>query len=98
MCAANPYQSAIHATALKLASDISDHLSPKTGAYHEIWVDDEKVVDTSSDAASDEVEPIYGKTYLPRKFKITVAVPPQNDVDVYAHDLPSSRSSRARRL
>jgi len=87
MCAANPYQSAIHATALKLASEISDHLSPKTGAYHEIWVDDEKVVDTSSDAASDEVEPIYGKTYLPRKFKITVAVPPQNDVDVYAHDL-----------
>jgi sulfite reductase (NADPH) hemoprotein beta-component len=82
MSAANPYESAAHATALKLASDISDHLSPKTTAYHEIWVGDEKVV-------GGEVvdEPIYGKTYLPRKFKITVAVPPQNDVDVYAHDL-----------
>jgi sulfite reductase (NADPH) hemoprotein beta-component len=83
MCAVNPYQSAIHAAALKLSQDISDHLTPKTSAYHEIWVDGEKV------AGADEVveEPIYGRTYLPRKFKITVAVPPQNDVDVYAHDL-----------
>lgn len=86
MCAVNPYQSQIHAEALKLSQDISDHLSPRTTAYHEIWIDGEKVVDTSREAG-DEDEPIYGKTYLPRKFKITVAVPPQNDVDVYAHDL-----------
>jgi sulfite reductase (NADPH) hemoprotein beta-component len=86
MCAVNPYQTAKHAAALKLAQDLSDHLSPRTTAYHEIWVDDEKVVDTSGEAREED-EPIYGKTYLPRKFKITVAVPPQNDVDVYAHDL-----------
>ncbi|GAB0115696.1 sulfite reductase [NADPH] hemoprotein beta-component [Acidisoma sp. C75] len=86
MAAVNPYQSAIHAEALKLAQDISDHLSPRTTAYHEIWVDGEKVIDASGEAGEDE-EPIYGKTYLPRKFKATVAVPPQNDVDVYAHDL-----------
>jgi sulfite reductase (NADPH) hemoprotein beta-component len=86
MCAVNPYQTAQHAAALKLAEDLSDHLSPRTTAYHEIWVDGENVVDTSRDAGEED-EPIYGKTYLPRKFKITVAVPPQNDVDVYAHDL-----------
>jgi len=86
MCAVNPYESTVHAQALKLAQDMSDHLSPRTTAYHEIWIDGEKVVDASRDAGEDE-EPIYGKTYLPRKFKATVAVPPQNDVDVYAHDL-----------
>jgi sulfite reductase (NADPH) hemoprotein beta-component len=86
MCAVNPYQTAKHAVALKLAEDLSDHLSPRTTAYHEIWVDGENVVDTSHEAREED-EPIYGRTYLPRKFKITVAVPPQNDVDVYAHDL-----------
>jgi sulfite reductase (NADPH) hemoprotein beta-component len=86
MCAVNPYQSEKHAAALELAQNISNHLSPRTTAYHEIWVDGEKVVDTSREAGEED-EPIYGKTYLPRKFKITVAVPPQNDVDVYAHDL-----------
>jgi sulfite reductase (NADPH) hemoprotein beta-component len=86
MCAVNPYQSRMHAEALKLSQDISDHLSPRTTAYHEIWIDGDKIVDTSR-MAGEEDEPIYGRTYLPRKFKITVAVPPQNDVDVYAHDL-----------
>jgi sulfite reductase (NADPH) hemoprotein beta-component len=65
-----------------LARAISDHLSPRTGAYHEIWLDGEKVVDTQVDE-----EPIYGRHYLPRKFKTVVAVPPSNDVDVFAQDL-----------
>jgi sulfite reductase (NADPH) hemoprotein beta-component len=83
MCDPNPYQSRAHAAALSLAKAISDHLTPKTTAYREIWLDGEKI------AGGDEevVEPIYGKTYLPRKFKIVVAVPPSNDVDVFAHDL-----------
>ncbi len=63
---------------------MSAHLLPKTGAYHEIWLDGEKVKDT---AAVSEAEPIYGKHYLPRKFKTVVAVPPYNDVDVFAQDL-----------
>ncbi|GAA4365248.1 assimilatory sulfite reductase (NADPH) hemoprotein subunit [Kangiella marina] len=58
---------------------ISEHLLPSTNAYHEIWLDGEKV-ETSE-------EPIYGKTYLPRKFKIAIAVPPYNDVDIYANDI-----------
>src|SRR3954452_11999204 len=85
MCNPNPYQSESHAIALKLARDLSEHLSPRTRAYHEIWLDDEKVYD-GSEAVTEE-EPIYGKHYLPRKFKIVVAVPPSNDVDVFAHDL-----------
>jgi sulfite reductase (NADPH) hemoprotein beta-component len=83
MCNPNPYQSKAHAVALQLAREISNHLEPHTGAYREIWLDGEKIA-----GGEDEVvEPIYGKTYLPRKFKIVVAVPPSNDVDVFAHDL-----------
>ena len=82
MCNPNPYQSQAHAAALELARAISEHLTPRTGAYHEIWLDGEKVVDTQVDE-----EPIYGRHYLPRKFKTVVAVPPSNDVDVFAQDL-----------
>jgi sulfite reductase (NADPH) hemoprotein beta-component len=83
MCDPNPYQSRAHAAALSLAKAISDHLTPKTTAYREIWLDGEKIAGGDGEA----VEPIYGKTYLPRKFKTVVAVPPSNDVDVFAHDL-----------
>ncbi len=82
MCNPNPHFSSVHAEVLKISQEISDHLTPQTRAYHEIWLDGEKV-----ETSEEEVEPIYGKTYLPRKFKITVAVPPSNDVDVYANCL-----------
>ncbi len=83
MCNPNPYQSRAHAAALDLARAISDHLTPRTPAYREIWLDGERIVGGEEEV----VEPIYGKTYLPRKFKIVVAVPPSNDVDIFAHDL-----------
>ncbi len=82
MCNPNPHQSAFHGQALATASAISSHLTPRTHAYHEIWLDHERITPEPQ-----EEEPIYGRTYLPRKFKIVVAVPPVNDVDVYAHDL-----------
>lgn len=82
MCNPNPYESAVHAEAQAITQALSDHFIPNTRAYHEIWLDGEKLGEGEED-----VEPIYGKTYLPRKFKIVVAVPPSNDVDVYAHDL-----------
>ncbi len=83
MCNPNPFQSRAHAAALELARAVSDHLTPRTPAYREIWLDGERIA-----GGEDEViEPIYGKTYLPRKFKTVVAVPPHNDVDVFAHDL-----------
>ena len=82
MCNPNPYISNVHAEVLKVSQEISDHLTPATRAYHEIWLDGEKI-----ESSEEEIEPIYGKTYLPRKFKITVAVPPSNDVDIYANCL-----------
>lgn len=82
MCNPNPYLSEVHAEVLKVSQEISDHLTPQTRAYHEIWLDGEKI-----ESSEEEVEPIYGKTYLPRKFKITIAVPPSNDVDIYANCL-----------
>ena len=83
MCNPNPYQSRAHAAALELARAVSDHLTPRTPAYREIWLDGERIVGGEEEV----VEPIYGKTYLPRKFKTVVAVPPSNDVDIFAHDL-----------
>nr|WP_256200379.1 NADPH-dependent assimilatory sulfite reductase hemoprotein subunit [Verrucomicrobium spinosum] len=82
MCNPNPFLSSVHEEVIKAARDISTHLTPQTGAYHEIWLDGEKVKSSEEDE-----EPIYGKTYLPRKFKITIAVPPSNDVDIFANDL-----------
>ncbi|KGX91809.1 assimilatory sulfite reductase (NADPH) hemoprotein subunit [Pontibacillus marinus] len=84
MCNPNPYQSQIHSEVHEWAQQVSDHLTPRTEAYHEIWLDEEKVVDSRE---PEEVEPIYGTYYLPRKFKIGVAVPPSNDVDVFSQDL-----------
>lgn len=81
MCTPNPNQSNVHRAAYQAAAAISEHLTPQTTAYHEIWLDKEKV------AGSTDQEPIYGETYLPRKFKIAMAIPPSNDVDVFAHDL-----------
>ncbi|KMY50204.1 assimilatory sulfite reductase (NADPH) hemoprotein subunit [Peribacillus loiseleuriae] len=84
MCNPNPYQSEIHSEVYEYAKTLSDYLLPQTRAYHEIWLDEEKVAGTPEVA---EVEPIYGKYYLPRKFKIGIAVPPSNDIDVFSQDL-----------
>ena len=80
--AANPHQSRAHATVHAHAAALSQHLLPNTRAYYEIWLDEEKVA-----GSGEEDEPVYGATYLPRKFKIGFAIPPYNDVDVFAQDL-----------
>lgn len=77
-----PALSAIHRQVQQHAEALSEHLTPRTTAYHEIWLDGEKVQSTGND-----VEPIYGPTYLPRKFKCSFVVPPRNDTDVYTQDL-----------
>jgi sulfite reductase (NADPH) hemoprotein beta-component len=84
MCNPNPYQSDIHLEVYEWAKKLSNDILPQTRAYHEIWLDEEKVAGT---AEAEEVEPIYGKHYLPRKFKIGIAVPPSNDIDVFSQDL-----------
>ena len=81
IASSNAVESPAHASAADWARRLSEHLLPKTRAYHEIWLDGEKL------AGTPEAEPVYGPTYLPRKFKVAIAVPPSNDVDVFAHDL-----------
>ncbi|MGG3325529.1 assimilatory sulfite reductase (NADPH) hemoprotein subunit [Bacillus velezensis] len=83
MCASNPYQSEIHAEVYEWSKKLSDDLLPRTRAYHEIWLDEERVAGTPDT----ETEPMYGPLYLPRKFKIGIAVPPSNDIDVFSQDL-----------
>jgi sulfite reductase (NADPH) hemoprotein beta-component len=80
LCTSNPVESELHQQAYDWATKISEHLLPKTRAYAEIWLDGEKVEESDK-------EPILGSNYLPRKFKTTVVIPPQNDVDVHANDL-----------
>ncbi|KSU85205.1 MULTISPECIES: assimilatory sulfite reductase (NADPH) hemoprotein subunit [Fictibacillus] len=84
MCISNPYQSEIHSEVYEWSKKLSEYLLPRTRAYHEIWLDEEKVAGTPD---ADEVEPMYGPLYLPRKFKIGIAVPPSNDIDVFSQDL-----------
>jgi sulfite reductase (NADPH) hemoprotein beta-component len=82
ICTANPLLSPAHAEVSELARRIGAHLLPRTGAYRELLLGEA----APATAPADE-EPLYGPTYLPRKFKIALAVPPSNDIDVFAHDL-----------
>lgn len=82
LCSSHPKQSPIHEEIFSYASEISKMLMPKTKAYYEIWLDEEKILDKK-----EEEDPLYEDRYLPRKFKIAIAIPPNNDVDVFANDL-----------
>lgn len=79
---ANPHESRVHAIVQDAAIRLSERLKPKTRAYYEIWLGEERIA-----GGEGTYEPVYGTTYLPRKFKVAFAVPPVNDVDVFAHDL-----------
>jgi sulfite reductase (NADPH) hemoprotein beta-component len=81
LCSSNPKQSALHDEVFAYADDISKLLMPKTRAYYEIWLDEEKIAERS------EEDPLYEDRYMPRKFKIAIAIPPNNDVDVFANDI-----------
>jgi sulfite reductase (NADPH) hemoprotein beta-component len=82
MCSVDPALSALHAQVYALARRASDHAIPKTRAYEEIWYGEERAATRGA-----EEEPFYGRTYMPRKFKIGFVIPPSNDIDVYAQDL-----------
>lgn len=82
LCSSNPKQSPIHQQIFSYAGKISEMLMPKTKAYYEIWLDEEKIIDKK-----DEEDPLYQDRYMPRKFKIAIAIPPNNDVDVFGNDI-----------
>jgi sulfite reductase (NADPH) hemoprotein beta-component len=99
MCNPNPLQSQLHAEVFPWAKRLSEHLLPKTRAYHEIWLEDALVAGRADGQEEPgKPEPLYGKHYLPRKFKIAMAVPPHNDVDVFANDLGFIAISESDRL
>lgn len=79
-----PFESAQRKELYPIVKFISKSLKPKTTAYYEIWIDGERA---ASAEASEEVEPLYGATYLPRKFKIGFTFPGDNTVDIYANDI-----------
>ena len=90
IAAAAPIDDPAHRDAQRLAKEISQAFLARSTAYADIWLNDEKLpVTVNSDQSENtsQEEPIYGKQYLPRKFKIAIAIPPRNDVDVYANDL-----------
>jgi sulfite reductase (NADPH) hemoprotein beta-component len=81
----SPRQTRARTEVLRLARELSDYFKPQGGAYREIWLDGEKIA--SNEPVDPPNEPIYGARYMPRKFKIAIALPPENDIDVFAHDL-----------
>lgn len=80
-CSAHPGESPIHAQVFEFADKISTMALPKTRAYYEIWLDEEQIADKKED------DPLYQDRYLPRKFKVGIAIPPNNDVDVLTNDV-----------
>src|SRR5450432_1658346 len=82
LCASHPKQSPIHEEVFDYADKISTMLMPKTKAYYEIWLDEEKIADKK-----EEEDPLYQDRYLPLKFKIAIAIQPNNDVDVFTNDV-----------
>jgi sulfite reductase (ferredoxin) len=83
-CPAPHHHDGVHAQLQETATILATHLAPRTRAYHEIWLNGKPVGDPLAEA---EVEPLYGKTYLPRKFKTGLALPEDNCIDIYAQDL-----------
>ncbi len=81
-CSPNPIQSPLHQEIFDYAAIISNLLKPRTRAFYEIWLDEEKIVDKKL-----EEDPLYKDAYLPRKFKIGICIPPNNDTDVFTNDL-----------
>ncbi|MCD6662325.1 MAG: NADPH-dependent assimilatory sulfite reductase hemoprotein subunit [Comamonas sp.] len=82
ICSVNPPVASTHAQAYEWALKLMHHVKPRTSAYQELWIDRKE---RTSDGAQDD-EPLLGKSYLPRKFKFGIAIPPYNDIDVFAQD------------
>jgi len=77
-----PFQTAQRAEIQPYVLHLSKNLKPKTTAYYDVWIGGERAASVETD-----VEPLYGATYLPRKFKIAFAYPGDNTTDAYANDI-----------
>ena len=84
-CSAHPDESPIHEQVFGYADKLSIMALPKTRAYYDIWLDEEMIADKKDLSAGAEEDPLYQDRYLPRKFKIGIAIPPNNDEIGRAH-------------
>jgi sulfite reductase (NADPH) hemoprotein beta-component len=82
ICASHPKESPIHEQIFAYADKLSQLGLPKTRAYYEIWLDEAPLTNKK-----EEEDDLYQDRYLPRKFKMAIVIPPNNDVDVFANDL-----------
>jgi sulfite reductase (NADPH) hemoprotein beta-component len=98
MCTPDASLSPIHAQVFPYAQKISEHLLPQTRAYHEIWLDQPDGRTLVAGGEPEEVEPLYGKHYLPRKFKVAIAIPPYNDTDAYINDIALIAIAKGKKL
>ncbi len=88
MCCPAPHNNnPVHREMQAMADRIAEHLKPRTTAYYEIWLTDETGEKTNVADFTPVEEPIYGATYLPRKFKTAIALPEDNCIDIYTNDL-----------
>lgn len=87
MCCPAPIQDAVHDEMRRVTDALKDHLAPKTKAYYQLWLQDDNTGEKELVGGQEDIEPIYGPTYLPRKFKIAVALPEDNCCDIYTNDL-----------
>ncbi|MFK8114888.1 MAG: NADPH-dependent assimilatory sulfite reductase hemoprotein subunit [Rubripirellula sp.] len=87
MCCPAKRNCSIHATMEKLTDDLTEALAPRTSAYHELWLTDPETGEKTLEGGGEVVEPLYGPTYLPRKFKIGIALPEDNCIDIYTQDI-----------
>ena len=85
MCCPAPPANAAEAAVQAMAAEVSRELKPKSSSYWQLWVDGERAV--SAVEPEEAVDPLYGPTYLPRKFKIGFAFPGDNCIDVYTQDV-----------
>ncbi|QDV34545.1 NADPH-dependent assimilatory sulfite reductase hemoprotein subunit [Tautonia plasticadhaerens] len=96
LCCPAPVHDAVHAEMQEDCARLAAHFAPRSSSYWDIWLDGEKIDNPDAPrpqpalvptAGDDAVEPLYGKTYMPRKFKTAFALPDDNCTDVYANDL-----------
>ena len=101
MCCPAPYQTPVRRQMQDLAQELASHFAPRTSVYHDLWLTDIATGEKSRiqgptgeqgtaelhGGSGDDTEPIYGSQYLPRKFKIGIALPDDNCIDLFTHDL-----------
>jgi len=85
MCNPAPMVDGRHQQVQEYANELSEHLLPETNAYHEIWLNGKKVISNKEEITNKE--PLYGREYLPRKFKVGIVVPGDNSIDIYTQDI-----------